>query len=190
MKSLPSSQPLLGEIPPELVAGILGRSYDVTPCAWLPFRSVFSSCPSLLLSLRLVLSFSLFLFLVFLMFRSVAPESLLLLFSVFFSFTALFFISCYAHSLPPLFPAHLCFFLFSVTFPFCFLPSSSRLLSVFSLFFHVLSSSVLPVFFLPLLSLTLPPLRSASLSPFIAKTACVFYNKDVRNIIAVVTVDK
>jgi len=59
MKSLPGSQPLLGEIPPELVAGILGRSYDATPCVWLPFRSVFSSCPSLLLSLRLILSFSL-----------------------------------------------------------------------------------------------------------------------------------
>ena len=189
MKSLPSSQPLLGEIPPELVAGILGRSYDVTPCAWLPFRSVFSSCPSLLLSLRLVLSFSLFLFLVFLMFRSVAPESLLLLFSVFFlfycSFLYLMLCSLSASSLPSssLFFSFLCL-------PFCFLPSSSRLLSVFSLFFHVLSSSVLPVFFLPLLSLTLPPLRSASLCPFIAKIACVFYNKDVQNIIAVVTVDK
>ena len=32
MKSLPGSQPLLGEIPPKLVAGILGRSYDATPC--------------------------------------------------------------------------------------------------------------------------------------------------------------
>ena len=73
MKSLPGSQPLLGEISPELVAGILGRSYDATPCVWLPFRSVFSSCPSLLLSLRLVLSFSLFLFLVLLLFCSVAP---------------------------------------------------------------------------------------------------------------------
>jgi len=73
MKSLPGSRPLLGEIPPELVAGILGRSYDATPCTWLPFRSIFSSCPSLLLSLCLVLSFSLFLFFVFLLFRSVAP---------------------------------------------------------------------------------------------------------------------
>ena len=32
MKSLPGSQPLLGEIPLKLVAGILGRSYDATPC--------------------------------------------------------------------------------------------------------------------------------------------------------------
>jgi len=55
MKSLPGSQPLLGEIPPELVTRILGRSFDVTPCIWLPFRSVFPSCPSLLLSPRLVL---------------------------------------------------------------------------------------------------------------------------------------
>jgi len=30
MKSLPGSQPLLGEIPPELVAGILGISYDAS----------------------------------------------------------------------------------------------------------------------------------------------------------------
>jgi hypothetical protein len=32
MKSLPGSQPLLGEIPPGLVTRILGRSFDVTPC--------------------------------------------------------------------------------------------------------------------------------------------------------------
>jgi len=32
MKSLPGSQLLLGEISPKLVAGILGRSYDATPC--------------------------------------------------------------------------------------------------------------------------------------------------------------
>jgi len=31
MKSLPGSQPLLGETPLKLVAGILGRSYDATP---------------------------------------------------------------------------------------------------------------------------------------------------------------
>ncbi|KAI5561458.1 hypothetical protein BDE02_16G117700 [Populus trichocarpa] len=43
-----------------------------------------------------------------------------------------------------------------------------RLLSVFSFFFHVLSSSVLPVFFLPLLSLTLllSPLSISSLSHY------------------------
>ena len=56
MKSLPGSQPLLGEIPPDLVARILGRSYDATPCVWLPFRSIFSPCLSLFLSPRLVLS--------------------------------------------------------------------------------------------------------------------------------------
>jgi hypothetical protein len=161
MKSLPSSQPLLGEIPPELVAGILGRSYDLTPCAWLPFRSVFSSCPSLLLSLRLVLSFSLFLFLVFLMFRSVAPESLLLLFSVFFFFTALFFISCYAHSLPPLFPAHLCFFLFSVSPSVFFLlpPGSSLFFLSFFTFSPPLFSpfSFCPCSPSPFLPYALPP---------------------------------
>jgi len=110
MKSLPGSQPLLGEISPELVAGILGRSYDATPCVWLPFRSVFSSCPSLHLSLRLVLSFSLFLFLVLLLFCSVAPliSSITLLY-FFFYIIALCFISYFAHSLPPLYPAHLCF---------------------------------------------------------------------------------
>jgi len=32
VKSLPGSQLLLGEVLPELVAGILGRSYDATPC--------------------------------------------------------------------------------------------------------------------------------------------------------------
>jgi hypothetical protein len=59
VKSLPGSQPLLGEVLPELVAEILGRSYDVTPCVWLPFRSVFSSCPSLTSSLCVCLSLSL-----------------------------------------------------------------------------------------------------------------------------------
>jgi hypothetical protein len=42
VKSLPDPQTLLGEVLPELVAGILGRSYDATPCVWLPFHSVFS----------------------------------------------------------------------------------------------------------------------------------------------------
>jgi len=84
MKSLPGSQPLLGEIPPELVTGILGRSFDATPCVWLPFRSVFPSCPSLLLSLRLVLSLFLFLFLVLLLFCSVSCSSSSPLFSPFF----------------------------------------------------------------------------------------------------------
>jgi hypothetical protein len=32
MKSLPGSRSLLGEIPLELAAGILGRSYDATSC--------------------------------------------------------------------------------------------------------------------------------------------------------------
>jgi hypothetical protein len=32
MKSLIGSQLLLKETPPKLVAGILGKSYDATPC--------------------------------------------------------------------------------------------------------------------------------------------------------------
>ncbi|KAJ6947903.1 hypothetical protein NC651_002309 [Populus alba x Populus x berolinensis] len=96
MKSLPGSQPLLGEIPPELVC--------------LPFRSVFSSCPSLFLSLRLVLSFSLFLFLLLLLFRSVVPESLLC------SFLYLMYCSLSASSLPS---SSLFFLLFSRSLLLC-----------------------------------------------------------------------
>ena len=57
MKSLPGSQPLLGEIPPKLVAGILGRSYDATPCSphflsasALPYSSSFCSLVLLTIS--------------------------------------------------------------------------------------------------------------------------------------------
>ena len=120
MKSLPGSQPMLREIHPKLVAGILGRSYDATPCVWLPFGSVFSSCPSLLLSLRLVLSFSLFLFLVLLLFYSVAPllSSVTLLCFFFFLTFSPPLLSPF--SFCPYFPS--CFFLLTVTSPLSFLP--------------------------------------------------------------------
>jgi len=52
MKSLPGSQPLLGEIPPELVAGILGISYDAS----LSVSSPLSASGSLLLSVSFLSS--------------------------------------------------------------------------------------------------------------------------------------
>jgi len=141
MKSLPGSQPLLGEISPELVAGILGRSYDATPCVWLPFRSVFSSCPSLLLSLRLVLSFSLFLFLVLLLFCSVAPLissiTLLYFFLYYCSLLYLIFRSLSASSLPSS----------SLFFPLTF-PSFCLFLLCFPLFFFSTVSLPFSSFFL------------------------------------------
>ena len=66
MKSLPGSQPLLGEIPPKLVAGILGRSYDATPCSphflsapALPYSSSFCSLVLLTISFFFFCLFSL-----------------------------------------------------------------------------------------------------------------------------------
>jgi len=50
---------LLGEVLPELVAGILGRSFDATSYVWLPFCSVFSSCPSFISSFCVWFSHSL-----------------------------------------------------------------------------------------------------------------------------------
>ncbi|KAJ6978698.1 hypothetical protein NC653_026987 [Populus alba x Populus x berolinensis] len=104
----------------------------------------------------------------------------------FFFFTALYFISYSAHSLSPLFPAHLCFFplrsafsvLFSSVFPlwfFCFscsplffsfpvcCPSSSGLpLLLFSLF-----SSLSPLFSFSAVSLLFP-------SPSVQSTSAAF----------------
>lgn len=133
------SQPLVGQIPPELVAGILGRSYDATPCVCLPFRSVFSSCPSLFLWFSPSLCF----------------------FSYFFFCSGLSSLNLFCYSSLFFFSFLVLFSLSHVLLTLCLL--SSRLLSVFSLFFHVLSSSVLPVFFLPLLSL----LFFSSLSPLL-----------------------
>jgi hypothetical protein len=54
MKSLPGSQPLLGEIPPELVAGILGISYDASLSV--SVSSPLSASGSLLLSVSFLSS--------------------------------------------------------------------------------------------------------------------------------------
>ena len=147
MKSLPGSQPLLGEIPPELVAGILGISYDAS-------LSVSVSSP---LSVSFLSSSPV------LLFRPLI-WSLLLLFSV--------FISCSAHSLPPLFPAHLCFFPLhspiSVFFSSVFPPSGSSASPALPIsFFPVCcpSSSRLPLLLFSLFSLfssLFPPLFSFS----------------------------
>lgn len=112
-------------------------------------------CPSLLLSLRLVLSFSLFLFLVLLLFCSAATliSSVTLLY--FFSFFIdLCFISYSAHSLPPLFLAHLCFSLF-LSFSPSFSPSQVLLLLL-------ISSSRLPLILFSLFSSLFPLLFSFS----------------------------
>jgi len=135
MKSLPGSQPLLGGIPPELVAGILGMSYDAS-------LSVSVSSP-------LFAYGSLILFVSFL---SSSPVLLYCPFDLFFYpslfffsfFIALCFISCFAHSLPLLFPAQLCFSLlrshlsvfFSSVSPFWVL--LLLLLSLFLFFIHLL----------------------------------------------------
>jgi len=93
MKSLPGSQPLLGEIPPNLVAGILGRSYDAAPClarsgSWFWRRGSWWWCrPRLLTSSLLLCSprflsaflFSLTLLLSALSFSSLSPFFFLLL---------------------------------------------------------------------------------------------------------------
>ena len=95
--------------------------------------------------------------------------------SVCFCFSFLFLL----FSLSALSPSTLLVFLLSCPSMFLFSPSQSLPLSFCSLsppgyslfslfFFHVLSSSVLPVFFLPLLSLTLllSPLSISSLSHY------------------------
>ena len=115
MKSLPGSQPLLGEIPPAC-------HWDSEKKLWCYslrlafFLFCFLSCPSLLLFLCLVLSLSLFLFLGLLLFCSVSCSSSPPLFSPFFlfcrsplfcffpPFLCLSLLSVPPHLLPPLFP--------------------------------------------------------------------------------------
>ena len=152
MKSLPGSQPLLGEIPPELVAGILGISYDAS----LSVSSPLSASGSLLLSVSFLSSSPV------LLYRPLI-WSLLLLFSV--------FISCSAHSLPPLFPAHL-----------CFSPLHSPLSVFFSSVFPPSGSSASPALPLSFLSRLLPlflPSPSAFILPllpvFLSFSPTVFF---------------
>jgi len=125
MKSLPGSQPLLGEIPPNLVARILRRSYDAAPClarsgSWFWRRGSWWWCrPRLLTSSLLLCSprflsaflLSLTLLLSALSFSSLSPSS-------FFSSMPLLLSIC---SLPPVFSSLR--FTFSVFFLLCLVPS-------------------------------------------------------------------
>jgi len=144
------------------------------------FPSVLSS-PRVRLfsSLYVWFSPSLCFFSLFFFCSALSPLNLFCYSSLFFSFLLLFSLSHVLLTLCLLSSHLISVFFFSLSRSpsvFFLLPPGSFL---FFLFFFTLSSSVLPIFFLPLLSLTLPPLRFASLSPFIAKTACVFYNEDV-----------
>ena len=136
MKSLPGSQPLLGEIPPNLVAGILGRSYDAAPClarsgSWFWRRGSWWWCRPRLLTSSLLLCSPRFL--------SAFLLSLTLLLSAlsFSSLSPSFFLLNATSPLCLLSPP--CFLLFTFHL-LCFLsPLSRSLSSVSASFIHRLS---------------------------------------------------